>query len=111
MFGTPTRTAFDMRNQRDIGDINVPLINSKLVAFDLHVSGAATQAHTVSNIDGLQTKLDNKSQVTHTHTGVYQPVISGYSGIIPVITSVNFTDETTDTSNLTYDNGILIGVS
>lgn len=39
-----------------------------------HQAETATDAHEISNINGLQTALDGKSATSHNHAGVYEPV-------------------------------------
>ena len=70
---------------------------------DSRLSDARTptaHTHTVSDVSGLQTALDNK-----------QNVISGYTGIIDIIVSVDFANQRLETAKLNIVNGIIIEIN
>jgi ABC-type polar amino acid transport system ATPase subunit len=54
----------------------------------------------IADISGLQSELDSK-----------QDTISGYTGSIAVVTSVDFTAKTTAKKTVTVTNGVITGVS
>ena len=65
-----------------------------------HQSETNTSAHEVSNISGLQAALNNK-----------QDVLSGYTGIIDIIVSVEFANQTSETAKINVSNGIIISIN
>lgn len=70
---------------------------------DSRLSDARTplaHTHTISNVTGLQTALDNKANV-----------FTGYTGSLTMITGVNFVSQTTTSVTLTFNNGVLTNVS
>ncbi len=86
-----------------------------------HQSGMNTNAHGISNISGLQDALDSKAEVLHIHeiadvTGLQavldakQNVISGYTGVLTVVTAVNFAGSTVTTAVINIDNGIITSI-
>ena len=73
-----------------------------VVADDLsnHQNAVTTDAHQISNISGLQTVLNGK-----------QDVISGYTGIIDIVVSVDFANQTSETAKINVSNGIIISIN
>lgn len=70
---------------------------------DSRLSDARTptaHAHTVSDVSGLQTALSGK-----------QNVISGYTGTINIIVSVDFANQTSKTAKINVSNGIIISIN
>ena len=72
------------------------------VANDLanHQSGLNTNAHQISNISGLQTALNGK-----------QDVLSGYTGTIDIVVSVDFANQTSETAQINVSNGIITSIN
>ena len=56
--------------------------------------------HTVSDVSGLETALGGK-----------QDIISGYTGIIDIIVSVDFANQTSKTAQINVSNGIIISIN
>ena len=56
--------------------------------------------HTVSNISGLETALNGK-----------QDIISGYTGTIDIVVSVDFANQTSETAKINVSNGIIISIN
>ena len=86
---------------------NRAAINNSTGSVDLlinrisnHESGLNTNAHQISNISGLQTALNGK-----------QNVISGYTGIIDIVVSVDFANQTSKTAQINVSNGIIISIN
>ena len=86
---------------------NRAAINNSTGSVDLlinrisnHESGLNTNAHQISNISGLQTALNGK-----------QNVISGYTGIIDIVVSVDFANQTSETAQINVSNGIIISIN
>ena len=65
-----------------------------------HQSEKNTSAHEVSNISGLQAALNGK-----------QDIISGYTGTIDIVVSVDFANQTSETAKINVSNGIIISIS
>lgn len=70
---------------------------------DSRLSDARTpvsHSHTISDVTGLETALDSK-----------QDVISGYTGSVTIVLSVNFTAEEVTTGTINISNGIITSIS
>ena len=65
-----------------------------------HQSEKNTSAHEVSNISGLQAALNGK-----------QDIISGYTGTIDIVVSVDFENQTSETAQINVSNGIIISIN
>ena len=65
-----------------------------------HQSEKNTSAHEVSNISGLQAALNGK-----------QDIISGYTGTIDIVVSVDFANQTSKTAKINVSNGIIISIN
>ena len=65
-----------------------------------HQSEKNTSAHEVSNISGLQAALNSK-----------QDIISGYTGTIDIVVSVDFANQTSETAKINVSNGIIISIN
>ena len=65
-----------------------------------HESVSNTNAHQISNVFGLQSALDGK-----------QNIISGHSGTLTIVTSVNFGNSTFETAQLNIINGIITEIN
>ena len=65
-----------------------------------HQSELNTSAHEVSNISGLQAALNGK-----------QDIISGYTGTIDIVVSVDFANQTSKTAKINVSNGIIISIN
>ena len=65
-----------------------------------HQSEENTSAHEVSNISGLQAALNSK-----------QDIISGYTGTIDIVVSVDFANQTSETAQINVSNGIIISIN
>ena len=65
-----------------------------------HQSEENTSAHEVSNISGLQAALNSK-----------QDIISGYTGTIDIVVSVDFANQTSKTAKINVSNGIIISIN
>ena len=65
-----------------------------------HQSETNTSAHEVSNISGLQAALNGK-----------QDIISGYTGTIDIVVSIDFADQTSETAKINVSNGIIISIN
>ena len=70
---------------------------------DSRLSDARTptaHTHTVSDVSGLQTALNGK-----------QDIISGYTGTIDIVVSVDFANQTSETAKINVSNGIIISIN
>lgn len=82
-------------------------LNKNTVSLDVltnrishHESESNTNAHQISNVFGLQSVLDGK-----------QNIISGYTGTIDIIVSVDFANQTSKTAKINVSNGIIISIN
>ena len=70
---------------------------------DSRLSDARTptaHTHTVSDVSGLETALNGK-----------QDIISGYTGTIDIVVSVDFANKTSETAKINVSNGIIISIN
>lgn len=115
---TGTVSVFEAANIATIKALNTTDIPNIAEELSSHKSSASINAHQISNISGLVDALSNKAPSSHTHTisnvsGLQsaldgkQNTISGYSGNLIVITSVDFVNQTVDTANINIVNGII----
>ena len=76
--------------------------SSSTVANELsnHLNMSTTNAHQIINISGLETALNGK-----------QDIISGYTGTIDIVVSVNFANQTSETAKINVSNGIIISIN
>ena len=65
-----------------------------------HESSTNLNAHQISNVFGLQSALDGK-----------QNIISGHSGTLTIVTSVDFGNSTFETAQLNIVNGIITEIN
>ena len=65
-----------------------------------HQNKVTTDAHQISNISGLETALNGK-----------QDVISGYTGTIDIIVSVDFMAQTVTSKTVNVSNGIITSIA
>ena len=97
--------------------------NVNTVANNLssHKSSGSTTAHSIANIAGLQTTLDGKANSVHTHLiadvaglqGILddkQNRFSGYTGVLTVVTAVNFAGSSVTTAVINIENGIITSI-
>ena len=70
---------------------------------DSRLSDARTptaHTHVISDVSGLQTALTGK-----------QDIINGYTGIINIVVSVDFANQTSKTAKINVSNGIIISIN
>ena len=96
---TKKTNVFEISNRAAINNPtgSVDLLINKI---SNHESGLNTNAHQISNISGLQTALNGK-----------QNVASGYTGIIDIVVSVDFANQTSETAQINVSNGIIISIN
>ena len=113
VFEIATRATLKAIDAATIPDITLELLD--------HESWSSTNAHQISNINGLQGVLDGKSNTTHTHsisnvTGLQtaldgkQSVLTGFTGSFSVVTHVDFPLGTVTTKTITVSNGVIVCV-
>ncbi len=87
-----------------------------------HESSTNLNAHQISNIAGLENSLSGKAPTNHTHTianvsGLQsaldgkQNIISGHSGTLTIVTSVDFVNQTFQTAQVNVSNGIITKIN
>ena len=65
-----------------------------------HESSTNLNAHQISNVFGLQSALNGK-----------QNIISGHSGTLTIVTSVDFVNQTFQTAQINVSNGIITKIN
>lgn len=112
---------FEVSNRAAIQIINNTSLTTVADELALHKSSLNINAHQISNIAGLQDELDSKSDIGHTHNiseiiGLEDEldskvdVFTGYTGVLNVVTFVDFPGEAVTTKTITISNGIVISV-
>lgn len=87
-----------------------------------HQSIGNNDAHAISNISGLEVALDSKAEVSHVHTienvtGLQaildskQNTIVGYTGLLTIVTAVNFAGSAVTTASVNIENGIIVSIT
>lgn len=112
---------FEISNRASIQEINTTDITTIRSDLSSHTASGNTSAHQISNILGLNTALNNKASLVHGHSisdvsglesalDSKQDTISGFTGSITVITSVNFGGSSTTSSVISVTDGIITSV-
>ncbi len=91
---------FEIANRSGLETINTATIPDIVSELLDHKSLSSTNAHQISNINGLQTALDGK-----------QSVLTGFTGSFSVVTHVDFPKGTVTTKTITVSNGVIVGVA
>lgn len=91
VFEIATRATLKAIDAATIPDITLELLD--------HESWSSTNAHQISNINGLQGVLDGK-----------QSVLTGFTGSFSVVTHVDFPLGTVTTKTITVSNGVIVCV-
>ena len=113
---------FEISNRVLIQEINGTTLGTVSNTLNTHIASGNTAAHIVSNISGLQTALDGKANSSHTHTisnvtGLQtaldgkQATISGATGTVTYVKTVNFGTNTVTTGTINVSNGIITSIS
>lgn len=112
----------EMSNRATIQKLSVETLSGLTARLDNHESGLNTNAHGISNIAGLSTALNGKSNVGHSHvisdvTGLEvaldskQDVITGATGSFTYVKTVDFVGQTVTTGTINVSNGIITSIS
>ena len=91
---------FEIANRAVIASTEVVELPDIALELTHHKSSDSTNAHQISNISGLQSALDGK-----------QNIISGHSGTLTIVTSVDFVNSTFETAKLNIVNGIITKIN
>ena len=89
----------EISNRVAVQKITLTDVTGITASLENHYSGLNTNAHQIGNIAGLQTVLDNKVDA-----------FTGYTGVLNVVTAVDFVGETVTTKTVTYNNGVVTSV-
>ena len=111
----------EMSNRATIQKLSVETLSGLTARLDNHESGLNTNAHGISNIAGLSTALNGKSDVGHSHmisdvTGLEvaldskQDVITGATGSFTYVKTVDFVGQTVTTGIINISNGIVTSI-
>ena len=120
--GNGNAHVLEMSNRATIQKLSAETLSGLTSRLDNHESGLNTNAHSISNIAGLQTTLNSKSDVGHAHvisdvTGLEvaldskQDVIIGATGSFTYVKTVDFIGETITTGTINVNNGIITSIS
>lgn len=90
---------FEIANRSALENINATTIPDIALELSDHESWSSTNAHQISNINGLQGVLDGK-----------QSVLTGFTGSFSVVTHVDFLKGAVTTKTITVSNGVIVGV-
>ena len=112
----------ELSNRATIQKLSAETLSGLTSRLDNHESGLNTNAHGISNIAGLSTSLNGKSDVGHAHvisdvTGLEvaldskQDVIIGATGSFTYVKTVDFIGETITTGTINVNNGIITSIS
>lgn len=112
----------EMANRASVQKLATESLSGLTTRLDNHESGLNTNAHGISNIAGLQTALNSKSDVGHAHvisdvTGLEvaldskQDVIIGATGSFTYVKTVDFVGQTVTTGTINVSNGIVTSIS
>lgn len=120
--GNGNAHVIEMSNRATVQKLSAETLSGLTSRLDNHESGLNTNAHQISNIAGLQTALNSKSDVGHAHvisdvTGLEvvldskQDVIIGATGSFTYVKTVDFIGETVTTGTINVSNGIITSIS
>lgn len=90
----------ELSNRANIQKLNATDFNALSARLDNHESSTNANAHQLSNVVGLVDALNSK-----------QDTISGFTGSVTVVESVDFVAQTVVEKTLVFDNGVLINVT
>ena len=77
-------------------------------SLENHYSGLNTNAHQVGNIAGLQSALDDKAD--NSELALKADVFTGFTGVLNVVTFVDFPGGAVTTAEITIENGIIVRI-
>ena len=92
-------SVFEIANRATLEAVDAATIPDMALELSDHQSLSSTNAHQISNINGLQAALDGK-----------QSVLTGFTGSFSVVTHVDFTKGTVTTKTITVSNGVIVSV-
>lgn len=112
----------ELANRATVQKLDGETISAITARQDNHESGLNTNAHGVSNIAGLQSTLDGKSDVGHGHSIAdvtwlqaaldgKADLFTGYSGSITVVKTVDFAAQSVTTATINISNGIIVSIT
>ena len=120
--GNGNAHVIEMSNRATVQKLSAETLSGLTSRLDNHESGLNTNAHGISNIAGLQTALNSKSDVGHAHVisdviglevalDSKQDVIIGATGSFTYVKTVDFIGETVTTGTINVSNGIITSIS
>ena len=89
----------EISNRATVQKIALEDVTGITASLNNHYSGLNTNAHQIGNIAGLQTALNDKADV-----------FTGFTGVLNVVTFVDFPGEAVTTAEITIENGIIVSV-
>ena len=98
----------EISNRATVQKIALEDVTGITNSLDNHYSGLNTNAHQIGNIAGLQTALNDKADASD--LALKADVFTGFTGVLNVVTFVDFPGEAVTTAEITIENGIIISV-
>ena len=89
----------EISNRVAVQKLTLTDVTGITASLENHYSGLNTNAHQIGNIAGLQTVLDNKVDA-----------FTGYTGVLNVVTFVDFPGEAVTTAAISIENGIITSI-
>lgn len=98
----------ELSNRASIQKLTLTDVAGITASLDNHYSGLNTNAHQIGNIAGLQAVLDDKADASE--LAGKADVFTGYTGVLNVVTFVDFPGKAVTTAAITIENGIIVSV-
>ena len=90
----------ELANRASVQKLSSESLSGLTSRLDNHESSINTNAHQISNIFGLSDALDSK-----------QGIISGFTGSVQVVVSVDFAAQSVLTKTFELENGIILSIN
>lgn len=120
----------EISNRASVQKLTLTDVAGITSSLENHYSGLNTNAHQVGNIAGLQSALDDKAPLVHSHVisdinglqdsldskadnselALKADVFTGFTGVLNVVTFVDFPGEAVTTAEITIENGIIVSI-
>lgn len=102
-----SKSVLETSNRAKIQIINKDTLAAVAADVANHKSSTKTNAHLISNINGLSELLGNITDELATKGSSF----TGYTGSVQVIKGVNFTNSTVTTATINISNGIIVSIT
>lgn len=98
----------EISNRASVQKLSLTDVAGITNSLDNHYSGLNTNAHQIGNIAGLQTALNSKAD--DSDLALKADVFTGFTGVLNVVTFVDFPGKAVTTAEITIKNGIIVNV-